>query len=50
MLEKAYGESDLSKTQPYEWYKAFKGGQEIVEDMPRSRRPSIASTDENIEK
>ena len=34
MLEKACGESVLSKTRAYEWYKAFKEGQEIVEDMP----------------
>lgn len=50
MLEKAYGESVLSKTRAYEWYKAFKEGREIVEDMPRSGRPSTSSTDENIEK
>nr|APL98288.1 putative DD34D transposase [Bactrocera tryoni] len=50
MLEKAYGDSVLSKTQAYEWYKAFKDGREIVEDMPRSGRPSTSSTDENIKK
>ncbi len=26
MLEKTYGESILSKTQVYDWYKAFKDG------------------------
>lgn len=35
MLEKAYGESSLSKTQAYEWYKTFKKGREVVEDLPR---------------
>lgn len=50
MLEKAYGESVLSKTRIYEWYKAFKEGREIVEDNPRSGRPSTSSKDENIEK
>lgn len=49
MLEKAYGESPLSKTQAYEWYKAFKEGRE-VEDLPRFGRPSTSSTEENIDK
>ncbi|KOC58774.1 Putative uncharacterized protein FLJ37770, partial [Habropoda laboriosa] len=48
--QKAYGESCLSKTQTYEWYKAFKEGREEVQDLPRSGRPSTISTDENIEK
>lgn len=50
MLEKAYGDSVLSKTQVYEWYKAFKDGREIVEDLPRSGRPSTSSTNDNVEK
>ncbi|XP_076661839.1 LOW QUALITY PROTEIN: protein GVQW3-like [Halictus rubicundus] len=50
MLQKAYGKSCLSKTQTYEWYKAFKEGREEVQDLPRAGRPSMASTDENIEK
>jgi len=33
----------------YEWYKAFKEGQE-VEDKLHSGRPSTSSIDENIEK
>jgi len=49
MLGKAYGESVLSKTQVYDWYKAFKNGRTDVEDLPRSGRPSTSSTDENIE-
>ncbi|CAK9801685.1 Mariner Mos1 transposase [Anthophora quadrimaculata] len=50
MLQKAYGKSCLSKMQTYEWYKTFKGGREGVQDLPRAGRPSIVSTDENIEK
>lgn len=50
MLQKAYGESVLSKTQVYEWYKAFKDGRETVEDAPRSGRPSTSTTDDNVEK
>ena len=33
MLQKAYGESTLSKT------RAFKSGRDVVEDLPRSGRP-----------
>ena len=50
MLQKAYGESVLSKTQVYEWYKAFKDGRETVEDAPRSGRPSTSTNDDNVEK
>lgn len=50
MLEKCYGQSVLSKTRTYEWYRAFKEGREIVEDKPRSGRPTSSSTDENINK
>ena len=50
MLEKAYGKSVLAKTGAFEWYKAFKEGREIVEDMLRSGRPSTSPTDENLEK
>lgn len=50
ILEKAYGESILSKTQVYDWYKAFKDTRETVEDMPRSGRPSTSTTDDNIKK
>ena len=50
MFQKAYGESVLSKTWAYDWYKAFKEGQEIVEDMCCSGRPSTSSADENIER
>ncbi|XP_029668258.1 protein GVQW3-like [Formica exsecta] len=50
MLGKAYSESCISKTQAYDWYKAFKEGREVVYDLPPSGRPSTTSTDENIEK
>ena len=48
MLQKAYGESTLSKTHAYEWYSAFKSGRDVVEDFPRSGRPSTSSTEVNI--
>lgn len=49
MLEKAYGDSCLSKTRAYGWYKEFKKGRKDVEDLPRSGRPATASRNENIE-
>lgn len=50
MLTKCYGDSVLSKSQTYEWYKAFKTGREFVVDKPRSGRPSTSLNEENIEK
>ena len=32
ILTKAYGESAMSKTRVYEWYKRFQDGREDVED------------------
>jgi len=49
MLEKVYGESTLSKTRAYE-YSAFKSGRDVVEDLPRSGRPSTSLTEVNIAK
>ena len=39
MLEKAYGESTLSRIRAYEWYSGFKSGRDVVENLPRSGRP-----------
>uniref|UniRef100_A0A2H1WM79 SFRICE_031170 n=1 Tax=Spodoptera frugiperda TaxID=7108 RepID=A0A2H1WM79_SPOFR len=50
MIQKAYGESTLSKTRAYEWYKAFKSGRDVMEDLPRSGRPSTSATEVNIAK
>ena len=50
MLQKAYGESTLSKTRAYEWYSAFKSGRDVVEDLPRSGGPLTSSTEVNIAK
>ncbi|EGI63873.1 FLJ37770-like protein [Acromyrmex echinatior] len=32
MLQKAYGESILSKTRAYEWYSALKSGRDVVKN------------------
>ena len=50
MLQKAYGESTLSKTRAYERYSAFKSSRDVVEDLPRSGRPSTSSTKVNVAK
>ena len=50
MLQKAYGESTLSKTRVYEWYSEFKSGRDVVQDLPRSGQPSTSSTQINIAK
>lgn len=50
MLKKAFGDSCLSKTRVYDWYKEFKEGRKDVQDLSRSGRPATASTNENIEK
>lgn len=38
------------QTQAYEWYKAFKEGRTVVENLPHPRCPATSITDENIEK
>ena len=50
ILQKVYGESTLLKTRAYEWYSAFKSGQDMVEDLPRLGRPSTSSAEVNIAK
>ena len=50
ILHKAYGESTLSKTRAYQWYSVFKSGRDVVEDLPRSGRPSTSSIEINIAK
>ena len=47
MLTKADGESAMSKTRVYEWYKRFQDGREDDED---DEHPSTSTTDENVEK
>jgi len=47
-LQQAYGDSVLSRTQVFRWFKAFSEGREAIEDEPRSERPSTAKTDENV--
>lgn len=50
MLKKTYGDTTMSKTQAYEWYKEFKAGRSVVDDLPRCGRPSTSLNDENVQK
>ena len=50
MLQGAFKEEALSKTQVYEWYSCLEGGEMSCEDQPRSGRPSTCRNDENLEK
>ena len=48
MLKIAFGEEAMCRTQTYEWWKRFKEGRTSVEDDPRSGRPSMSKTDDNV--
>ena len=50
MLQKAFKEKALSRTQVFEWFARFKRGEMSVEDHPHSGRLSTSRTDENVEK
>ena len=50
MLQKAFKEEALSRTQVFEWFARFKRGEMRVEDHPHSGRPSTSRTDENVGK
>ena len=50
MLQKFFGESILSRTQVFEWHKAFSEGREVVENLPHTSRPSTSVYKDNIEK
>jgi len=50
MLQEAFKEEALSKTQVHEWYSHFKRGEMSCEDQPRSGRHSTCWNNENLEK
>ena len=49
MLQHAYGEDGLSRTQYYEWYQRSKSGRTSIEYDPKSGRPSSSTDDDHIE-
>jgi len=50
MLQQAYGEDCLSRTQCHEWYQRFKSGRTSIKDDPKSGQPSISMDDNHVEK
>jgi transposase len=48
-LRGTYGDATLSRTTVFKWHKAFKEGQENVEDDPRSGRPVSSTNDQTVE-
>jgi len=50
MLQQAYGEVYLSRTQCYEWYQRLKSGRTSNEDDPKSGRPSSSMGEDHMEK
>lgn len=50
MLQKAYGESCLSRARIFDWYKSFKDGRTSLENLPHDRRPATSINEENVEK
>ncbi|UYV64612.1 hypothetical protein LAZ67_3001311 [Cordylochernes scorpioides] len=49
MLQKAFKDDCISRSQSGKWHKAFKKGREEVADEPLSGRPTTARTDENVD-
>ena len=50
MLQQAYGEDCLSRTQYHKWYQRFKSSRKSIEDNPKSGRPSTSMDDDHVEK
>ena len=50
MLQQAYGEDCLSRTQCHEWYQRFRSDRTSIEDNPKSGRPSTPTDDDHVEK
>jgi len=49
MLQQAYGEDCLSRTQCHEWYQRFKLSRTSIKDDPKSGRPSTLMDDDHVE-
>ncbi|PRD27291.1 UNVERIFIED_CONTAM: hypothetical protein NCL1_35751 [Trichonephila clavipes] len=47
-LQQVYGDSVLSRAHVFRGFKAFSEGRQSIEDEPRSGRPSVSKTAENV--
>ncbi|GFU85095.1 protein GVQW3 [Trichonephila clavipes] len=47
-LQQTYGDSVLLRALVFRWFKAFSEGRVSIEDEPRSGRPSVSKTTENV--
>ena len=50
MIQKALVDESMGITQVKEWYRRFKNDRTSVDSDPRSGRPSLTTTLENIER
>ena len=50
LLQQAYGEDAMGRTQMFDWFCRFKEGITSVESDPRSGRPSTSRNEETIAK
>ena len=50
LLQQAYGEDAMGRTQVFDWFRRFKGGRTSVESDPRLGRPSTLRSKEMIAK
>ena len=50
MIQKTFVGESMGITQIKEWYKRFKNSRTSVDSDPRSGRPSLTTTPENIER
>jgi len=50
MIQEAYGEDALSRTQVFQWHKNFREGRDDVHDKQRVGPPSTSHTDTNVQK
>lgn len=50
LLQQAYGDSSLKKSQVFNWHRRFREGRESVEDDSRSGRPAEIRTSTNLER
>ena len=50
MVNAAYGDQALSRSNVFRWYGRFRDGREDIEDDPRSGRPTECRNDNNVER